>query len=134
MGNHRVASAAPRAGSVNGHANGQATAATATGTGTASRFTSPSALSLRNWPVSTRLIAVIVLALLMGLIFGGLRVASAADSAEEFAHVSQLAALGQQVDVRGTPSIFVNGKVLQNRSVDGIKAQVDEELKKAKKG
>ncbi len=41
-------------------------------------------------------------------------------------------ALGQQVDVRGTPSIFVNGKVLQNRSVDGIKAQVDEELKKAK--
>jgi len=41
-------------------------------------------------------------------------------------------ALGQQVDVRGTPSIFVNGKVLQNRSVDGIKAQIDEELKKPK--
>ncbi len=42
-------------------------------------------------------------------------------------------ALGQQVDVRGTPSIFVNGKVLQNRSVDGMKAQIDQELK-AKKG
>jgi signal transduction histidine kinase len=52
---------------------------------------------MRNWPVSTRLIAVIVLALLMGLVFGGLRVASAADSASEFAGVSQLADLGQQV-------------------------------------
>lgn len=39
-------------------------------------------------------------------------------------------ALGQTVDVRGTPSIFVNGKVLQNRSVDGMKAQIDEALKK----
>ena len=33
----------------------------------------------------------------MGLVFGGLRVASAADSAYEFGGVSQLAALGQQV-------------------------------------
>jgi protein-disulfide isomerase len=39
-------------------------------------------------------------------------------------------ALGQKVDVRGTPSIFINGKVLQNRSVEGMKAQIDEELKK----
>jgi protein-disulfide isomerase len=39
-------------------------------------------------------------------------------------------ALGQSVDVRGTPSIYVNGKVLQNRSVDGFKAQIDEALKK----
>jgi signal transduction histidine kinase len=97
MGNHRVASAAPRAGNVNGQANGHATAATAPATASASRFTSPSALSLRNWPVSTRLIAVIALALLMGLIFGGLRIASAADSANEFGRVSQLAVLGQQV-------------------------------------
>ena len=73
MGNHRVASAAPRAGHVNGQANGHATAATAS----APRFTSPSALSLRNWPVSTRLIAVIVLALLMGLVFGGLQIGRA---------------------------------------------------------
>lgn len=43
-------------------------------------------------------------------------------------------ALGQKVDVRGTPSIFINGKVLQNRSVDGMKAQIDEELKNKKKG
>jgi protein-disulfide isomerase len=42
-------------------------------------------------------------------------------------------ALGQKVDVRGTPSLFINGKVVQNRSVDGMKAQIDEALK-AKKG
>ncbi len=87
MGNHRVASAVPRAGNANQHATEPPP----------SRFTSPGALTLRNWPVSTRLIAVIVLALLMGLVFGGLRVASATDSADEFGRVSQLAALGQQV-------------------------------------
>jgi signal transduction histidine kinase len=88
MGNHRVASAGPRAGTANQNAS----------EATSSRFTSPSALTLRNWPVSTRLIAVIVLALLMGLVFGGLRVASAADSADQFGHASQLAVLGQQVN------------------------------------
>jgi signal transduction histidine kinase len=53
--------------------------------------------TLRDWPVSWRLVAVIVLALLMGLVFGGLRVASAADSAAQFGRVSQLASLGQQI-------------------------------------
>jgi signal transduction histidine kinase len=52
---------------------------------------------LRDWPVSRRLIAVIVLALVMGLVFGGLRVVSAADSAAQFGRVAQLANLGQQV-------------------------------------
>jgi len=84
MGNHRVASVASRAGNADQYAAEPTT----------SRFTP---LTLRNWPVSTRLIAVIVLALLMGLVFGGLRVASAADSASEFGGVSQLAVLGQQV-------------------------------------
>jgi signal transduction histidine kinase len=82
-----VASVVPRAGSASQYAAEPTTA----------RFTSPGALTLRNWPVSTRLIAVIVLALAMGLVFGGLRVASAAGSASEFGGVSQLAALGQQV-------------------------------------
>jgi protein-disulfide isomerase len=41
-------------------------------------------------------------------------------------------ALGQKVDVRGTPSIFIDGKVLRNRSVQGMKAQIDEELAKKK--
>src|ERR1700744_5726703 len=88
MGNHRVASAGPRAVGPT-YVSGAPAAA--------SHFTSPRALALRNWPVSTRLIAVIVLALLMGLVFGGLRVASAADSADEFGRGSQLAVLGQQV-------------------------------------
>ncbi len=33
-------------------------------------------------------------------------------------------------DVRGTPTFFVNGRKLQNRSVEGFKALIDEELKK----
>src|ERR1700723_2346789 len=87
MGNHRVASVGPRA----GDASQYATEATASPPATAR------GLTLQNWPVSTRLIAVIVLALLMGLVFGGLQVASATESADEFGHVSQLAILGQQV-------------------------------------
>ena len=91
MGNHRVAGTAPRAANATGQASQYAAEPTT------SRFTSPGARALRNWPVNTRLIAVIVLALLMGLVFGGLRVASAADSASQFGGVSQLAVLGQQV-------------------------------------
>jgi signal transduction histidine kinase len=54
-------------------------------------------LRLRNWPVSWRLIAVIVLALGMGVTFGGLRIAAATGSAAQFARVTQLARLGQGV-------------------------------------
>ena len=52
---------------------------------------------MRNWPVSWRLFAVFMLTLAMGLVFGGLRVSAAADSAAQFSRVSQLASLGQQV-------------------------------------
>ncbi len=38
-------------------------------------------------------------------------------------------ALGQKVSVRGTPTFFINGKIAQNRSVEGFKAQVEAELK-----
>ena len=41
---------------------------------------------------------------------------------------------GQNAMVRGTPSFFINGKVAQNRSLEGFKAQIDEELKKKKAG
>ncbi len=61
------------------------------------RIRRPRRLTLRDWPVSRRLIAVIVLALVMGLVFGGLRVASADASAAQFGRVAQLANLGQQV-------------------------------------
>ena len=33
--------------------------------------------------------------------------------------------LGQRVGVRGTPTIFVNGKVLQNRTLEGFKQLID---------
>jgi protein-disulfide isomerase len=39
---------------------------------------------------------------------------------------------GRTVDVQGTPTMFINGKRVMNRSVEGMKAMVDEELKKAK--
>lgn len=38
--------------------------------------------------------------------------------------------LAQTVGVRGTPTIFVGGKRLQNRSLDGFKAMIDPLLKK----
>jgi signal transduction histidine kinase len=53
--------------------------------------------ALRNWPVRRRLVVVIVLAAVMGLVFGGLRVTSEIATADSFARTSQLAALGQQV-------------------------------------
>jgi signal transduction histidine kinase len=87
MGNHRLASAESRASDASQYAI----------EATASRSTGPRVLTLRDWPVSTRLIAVIILALLIGLVFGGREVASAVGSADEFGRVSQLAILGQQV-------------------------------------
>jgi hypothetical protein len=60
-------------------------------------FRGSRARAMQNWPVSYRLMAVIVVALIMGLVFGGLRVAAAADSAAGFGRVTQLAKLGQQV-------------------------------------
>ena len=54
-------------------------------------------LNLSDWPVARRLFAVIVAALLMGVIFGGLRVADAENSATQFSQVSRLANLGQKL-------------------------------------
>ena len=39
---------------------------------------------------------------------------------------------GQQANVRGTPTIFVDGKVLQQRSLPGFQQVIDAELKKKK--
>lgn len=38
----------------------------------------------------------------------------------------------RQVNVRGTPTIFVNGKLLTNRSVQGFQHAIDAELMKKK--
>jgi protein-disulfide isomerase len=43
--------------------------------------------------------------------------------------VQQDIQLAQRVGVRGTPTIFVNGKVLQNRSLEGFKQVIDPILK-----
>jgi len=53
--------------------------------------------TLADWPVARRLFTVIVAALLMGLVFGGLRVAAAEGSASQFSRTQQLASLGVQL-------------------------------------
>jgi signal transduction histidine kinase len=52
-----------------------------------------------DWPVARRLFAVIVAALLMGVVFGGLRVYDSEGAASQFSRVSQLADLGEQLTV-----------------------------------
>jgi signal transduction histidine kinase len=54
-------------------------------------------LAWRNWPVSWRLMAVVVIAVVLDGVLGGLRLAAAADSTAQFGRVTQLAVLGQQV-------------------------------------
>jgi signal transduction histidine kinase len=54
-------------------------------------------LDLADWPVARRLFAVIVAALLMGLVFGGLRVATAESSAGQLSRTLQLANLSAQL-------------------------------------
>ena len=71
----------------------QAGKSTGAGAGEARR---PS-LTLADWPVARRLFTVIVAALLMGLVFGGLRVAAAEGSAKQFSRTQQLAKLGVQL-------------------------------------
>jgi signal transduction histidine kinase len=52
-----------------------------------------------SWPVARRFFAVIVAALLMGVVFGGLWVASAEGNASQYSRVSKLAALNQTLIV-----------------------------------
>src|SRR3984885_7393786 len=85
MGNHDAASARARTGASDGRTPLKG-----------SRPARPRLRTLSNWPVSRRLFAVIALALVMGLVFGGLEVASAESSATQFGRVLHLAKLGQQ--------------------------------------
>src|SRR5581483_12375717 len=87
MGNRGTASGRSRVGKTSQHARDSKV----------SQLRNPPTRALRDWSVSWRLIAVIVLALLMGLVFGGLRVSAATDSAAQFGRVARLASLGQQV-------------------------------------
>src|ERR1700728_2635806 len=56
-------------------------------------------LGVSGWPVARRFFAVIVAALLMGVVFGGLWVASAEGNASQYSRVSKLAALNQTLIV-----------------------------------
>jgi protein-disulfide isomerase len=40
--------------------------------------------------------------------------------------------VGRTADVTGTPTLFINGKRVMNRSLEGMKTMIDEELKKTK--
>ena len=40
---------------------------------------------------------------------------------------------GRGAGVRGTPTIFVNGRLLRKRSIDGFRALIDKELQKEEK-
>jgi protein-disulfide isomerase len=53
-------------------------------------------------------------------------------SAETERAIREDQSLGRSVDVRGTPTLYINGKRVMNRSLDGMKAMIDEELKKGK--
>ena len=47
-------------------------------------------------------------------------------------HISRDLKDGSQAGVRGTPTLFINGKRLQNRSLKGFQQAIDLELKKLK--
>ncbi|MGH3278268.1 MAG: nitrate- and nitrite sensing domain-containing protein [Trebonia sp.] len=70
-------------------------------TGTRARRTAgrPRRLSLSNWPVASRLVAVFAVASISGLVFGGLRVSDAVGAADAYGRTAQLASLGEQVTV-----------------------------------
>jgi protein-disulfide isomerase len=40
---------------------------------------------------------------------------------------------GAQADVRGTPTVFINGRRLRNRSLQGFQAAINKELQKLEK-
>src|SRR5262249_49174420 len=84
MGSHGITGARLRPGKTRQNA----------GDAAASQLKDPRAVTLGAWPVSWRRIAVIGLARVMGLVFGG---RLGAGRAAQFGRVSQLASLGRQV-------------------------------------
>src|SRR5271170_1952020 len=57
----------------------------------------PRRSSLADWSVSTRLVALFVIASVLGLVFGGLRVADAVETASDYSRSVQLAGIGKQI-------------------------------------
>ena len=56
----------------------------------------PRRSSLANWSVSTRLVALFLMASLLGLVFGGLRIADTVQTASDYSRSVQLADIGKQ--------------------------------------
>jgi signal transduction histidine kinase len=87
----------------------------------------PMRLSLSNWPVATRLVAVFAIASVTGLVFGGLRVSDAISTADELGRTAQLATLGEQItslaqaleDERDVTSGVAAYNVLQSNALGG---------------
>ena len=87
----------------------------------------PMRLSLSNWPVATRLVAVFAIASVTGLVFGGLRVSDAISTADELGRTAQLATLGGQItslaealeDERDITSGVAAYNVLQSNAAGG---------------
>jgi signal transduction histidine kinase len=85
-----------------------------------------SVLSLRNWRLASRLIALVTIPTLLGLTLAGLRVADATRSAEAYSQIGRIAALGQKVtglaqameDERADAGAFIAG----GRSAAGLAA------------
>jgi protein-disulfide isomerase len=46
------------------------------------------------------------------------------------AMIRQDAREGAQAGVRGTPTVFINGRRLKNRTLEGFQAAIDKELQK----
>ena len=53
----------------------------------------------------------------------------AAKKAEYEKRIDEELTLGQSIDVRGTPTLYVGGKKVRVRTVEGMSAMVDEQLK-----
>jgi protein-disulfide isomerase len=68
----------------------------------------------------------------LGLNMARFRADMASDAAKEQVEADRR--LARRAGVRGTPTVFVNGRLLQNRTLDGVRALVDPMLKGAASG
>ena len=94
-------------------------------------------LTLSNWPVARRLFAVIVAALLMGLVFGGLRVSDTENSANQFSKTEQLAKLSAllipvaqdlQNERDATDIALISGTPESINQLQAVQAQTNRDL------
>src|ERR1700741_1338472 len=94
-------------------------------------------LNLADWPVARRLFAVIVAALLMGLVFGGLRVSDTENSASQFSKTEQLAKLSAllipvaqdlQNERDATDIALISGTPASINQLQAVQAQTNRDL------